>query len=101
MKLLTKEIEGKLPKLYSQEHIKNPKIVVKFFHPMSSYTWYVTEGERQKDEDRDWLFFGLVNGHEKELGYFTLKQLEGVEIRGLKIERDKWFGFDHRLSEFR
>lgn len=32
MKLLTKEIEGKLPAIRSQEYEKNPKIVVKFFH---------------------------------------------------------------------
>ncbi len=100
MKLLTKEIEKKLPKLYSQEHEKNPKIIVKFFHPLSSYTWYVTEGERQEDREGDMLFFGLVDGHEKELGYFTLKQLEEISVRGLGVERDKWFGFDHKLSEF-
>lgn len=98
MKLLTKEIEKKLPRLYSQEYEKNPKIIVKFFHPLSNWTWYAYEGERQ--EDGDWLFFGLVDGDEKELGYFTLKQLEEVKVRGLGIERDKFFGYDHRLSEF-
>jgi len=101
MRLLTKEIEKKLPKLYSQEKVSNPKIVVKFFHPLSSYTWYVVEGERQEDRDGDMLFFGLVDGHEKELGYFTLEQLKEVKVRGLGIERDKWFGYDHRLNEFK
>lgn len=98
MKLLTKEIEKKLPKLYSQEKVSNPKIIVKFFHPLSNWTWYVTEGDRQKDGA--WLFFGLVDGFEKELGYFTLKQLEEVKVKGLGIERDMYFG-EHRLNEFR
>ena len=98
MKLLTKEIEKKLPKLYSQENVDNPKIIVKFFHPMSSFTWYVTEGE--EIEDGDWRFFGLVDGHEKELGYFHLSQLEEVKVMGLGIERDMYFGDDHLLSEF-
>lgn len=98
MKLLTKEIEKKLPKLYSQEHEKNPKITVKFFHPLSDWSWYTIEGDRQ--EDGDWLFFGLVDGFEKELGYFTLKQLEEVEVKGLGIERDMYFG-EHFLNEFR
>jgi len=98
MKLITKEIEEKLPKLYSQENEKNPKIIVKFFHPLSTWTWFVTEGDKQ--EDGDWLFFGLVDGFEKELGYFTLKQLEEVEVKGLKIERDMYFG-EHFLNEFR
>lgn len=98
MKLLTKEIEKKLPKLYSQENVDNPKIIVKFFHPMSSFTWYVTEGE--EIEDGDWRFFGLVDGHERELGYFHLSQLEEVKVMGLGIERDKYFGDNHLLSEF-
>lgn len=98
MRLLTKEIEKKLPKLYSQENVDNPKIIVKFFHPMSGYTWYVIEGEKQ--EDGDWRFFGLVDGQEKELGYFHLSQLEEVKVRGLGIERDMYFGDDHLLSEF-
>ena len=99
MKLLTKEIEAKLPKLYSQEKVKDPKIVVKFFHPMSSWTWYTIEGE--EIEDGDWRFFGMVHGHEKELGYFHLSQLESVKVMGLGIERDKFFGYDHKSSEFK
>jgi len=98
MKLMTKEIEGKLPKLYSQEKVSNPKIIVKFFHPLSSWNWYVTEGDRQ--EDGDILFFGLVDGHEKELGYFTLRQLEEIKVKGLGIERDLYFG-EHFINEFR
>lgn len=99
MKLLTKEIEKKLPALYSQEAVSNPKIIVKFFHPLSSWKWYAYEGDRQ--EDGDWLFFGMVHGYEKEIGYFSLKELEEVEVRGLGVERDKWFGYDHRLNEFK
>lgn len=98
MKLLTKEIEERLPALYSNENVENPKIIVKFFHPLSSWTWYAYEGERQ--EDGDYMFFGLVDGFEKELGYFTLKQLEEVKVRGLGVERDMHFGDDHLLSEF-
>jgi len=99
MKLLTAEIIKRLPKLYSQEEVSNPKIIVKYFHPLSSWTWYVTEGEKQ--EDGNWLFFGLVDGHEKELGYFKLKELEEVKVRGLGIERDMFFGYAHKLNEFR
>ncbi|MBA7627652.1 hypothetical protein ES703_35119 [subsurface metagenome] len=99
MKLLTKEIEKKLPRLHSQEAVSNPKIIVKFFHPLSSWTWFVVEGEI--DPDGDILFFGLVDGFEKELGYFSLKELEEIKVRGLGIERDKWFGYGHRLDEFK
>lgn len=99
MKLLTEEIEKRLPKLHSQENEENPKIIVKFFHPLSDWTWYAYEGERQ--ENGDMLFFGLVDGHEKELGYFVLGELKAVRVKGLGIERDLYFGFEHRINEFR
>jgi len=98
MKLLTKEIEARLAKspLGSQEHNQTPTIIVKFFDPTGSWTWYATEGS--KTEDGDWEFFGLVDGHEKELGYFVLSELASVRGRfGLGIERDMHFD-GHRLN---
>lgn len=96
MKLLTQAIIKKIPPLYSTDSTPDAKIVCKFFAPWSSWTWYVTEG--QLEEDGDWLFFGLVvDGHEKELGYFIMSELESVSgPGGLKIERDLHFG-NHRL----
>jgi hypothetical protein len=38
------------------------------------------------------MFFGLVDLHEKELGYFALSELQSVRLQfGLKIERDMYF----------
>ena len=100
MKLLTKEIEGKIPALYSQEKVSNPRIIVKFFTPWTNWTWFAYEGKKQ--QDGNWLFFGMVHGHEREIGYFRLDELEGLRgPGGIKIERDKFFGYDHRLNEFR
>jgi hypothetical protein len=90
MKMMTKEVEARIPALYSQEKNSNPTVQAKFFTPWSNWTWYVTEGEKQ--EDGDWLFFGYVVGQEKELGYFTLSELQSVRGRfNLKIERDMYF----------
>ena len=92
MKLITKEIEAKLIKspLYSHEGNPRPDVIVKFFTPWTNWTWYVIEGEKQ--EEGDWLFFGLVEGHETELGYFTLSELQSVKgPGGLTIERDMYF----------
>lgn len=87
MKLLTKEIEKKLPALYAQDGKGKEAIAfVKFFHPMSNWTWYVTEFD---PEER--VFFGLVKGFENELGYFSLDELESVKVHGLGIERDMYF----------
>ena len=94
MKLLTKEIEKKLlaNPLYSGEGEKNHErqVVAKFFNPSGAGTWYVTEGEQQGD---DWLFFGLADLHEAELGYFTLSELSSIKCPpfGLPIERDLYW----------
>jgi len=87
MKLLTKELRKRLPPLYSCENVKEPIAIAKFFHPMSQWTWYATEFD---GED---LFFGLAIGHERELGYFSLKELESIGKDGktLPIERDLHF----------
>lgn len=98
MKLMTKAIEKKLPALYSQDGKKpeDVKIIAKFFHPMSSYTFYATEGER--NEDGDLIMFGLVRSHETELGYVSLREMESVRVLGLGMERDLYFE-GHTLAE--
>jgi len=88
-KLLTAEIKARMPKLYSQEKVKDPIVQVKFFSPWSNWEWYATEGEEQNG---DYLMFGLVKGFETELGYFTLTQLESVKKGGMPlIERDMYW----------
>ena len=86
MKLLTEELKKHLPALYSQEHEPNPIVRLKFFAPWGGWTWYVLEFD---GED---TFFGLVNGLDCELGYFSLSELESaVGPAGLRIERDLYF----------
>ncbi len=92
MKLLTTAVIKKLEKtpLYSTEKQDVSPVLVKFFNPVGAGTWYVLEAEKQ--EGGDWLFFGLAEIHEKELGYFTLSELQSVQLPfGLKIERDMYF----------
>ncbi|MCG3203997.1 MAG: hypothetical protein KCHDKBKB_00674 [Elusimicrobia bacterium] len=96
MKLLTKEILKKLPPLYSQDEKGMEAIAyVKFFTPDSSWTWYATEF------DGDDTFFGLVDGLERELGYFSLKELESIRGKlGLPVERDLYWEA-RKLSEIK
>ena len=74
MQLLTKEITTKLPFLYTQEDIDDPMVICKFFTVWSNWTWYAIEFDG-KD-----LFFGYVVGHETELGYFSLSELQGLKV---------------------
>ncbi len=71
---------------------------VKFFATFSNWTWYGAEADALVDGEWTQLtaenydtaeevkFFGLVDGHTPELGYFTLSQLQGVTV-----ERDRHF----------
>jgi hypothetical protein len=101
MKLLTKEIIRKFPAIHATEE-KDPsevQIIAKFFCPWNQWTWFATEMELVQDEkddgtpiEEDYLFFGYVVGHEKELGYFVLSDLLSVTGPwGLTIERDRHF----------
>ena len=95
MKLMTKEIEEKIPALYSTEEAPfSPRVYVKFFHPASSWTWYATEYDPATGD-----FFGLIDGDYKELGGFNLKELESVSVMGLGIERDRYWDDTTTLAE--
>ena len=65
MELMTDEVRKLLPPLYSQEAEGGDAVVyVRFFTPDSSWTFNGTEGQ---PEGEDFLFFGLVEGFEKEI----------------------------------
>ena len=99
MKLLPENLKRTLPALNSTEAIpsRDKLIHCKFFNPTGPGTWYVIEGE---EVDGDILFFGLVDLFDKELGYFSLHELESVKLpQGLKIERDLHFT-PTKLGEF-
>jgi hypothetical protein len=95
IKLLTKELRKKLPKLYSQENESDPFVICKFFTPDANWTWYALEGSSvdrdglydTEKEKVEFLFFGLVIGLEIELGYFSLSELQSVRgAFGLPVE---------------
>jgi len=83
MKLMTKAIESKIPRFHEGDRTA----YVKFFTPWAGWTWYGCEYQPEEK-----LFYGYVEGLEKEWGYFSLEELE--QLRGpfgLKVERDVYF----------
>ena len=90
MKLLTKALEKRFAKIGSQEDIKDPIIVAKFFNPTGAGTWYATEYDPKRR-----IFFGYVSifgDMNDEWGYFSLDEFESYKGRlGLGIERDLYF----------
>ena len=87
MELMPEEVRERMPGLYKQEKLGPDALAyVKYFTPDSSWTWYAIEFD---GED---TFFGLVEGFEKELGYFSLDELRTVKgPMGLPIERDLYW----------
>lgn len=94
MKLLTKEIENKLPKLYSNDEKNTPTldqvVVARFFNPVGPGTWWAIEGQPCGD---DFTFYGIAHiTTDADFGYFSLNELQSLELPlGMGIERDICF----------
>ena len=64
----------KLPSIEDADANDNPPIIARFTN--GDWNWYVIGGEQL--ENGDYLLYGLVDGNYRELGTFTLNQLESV-----------------------
>ena len=91
MKLLTKALEKRFDQVGSQEDVRDPIVIAKFFNPTGAGTWYATEYNPKSR-----TFFGYVSifgDHNDEWGYFSLDELQQYSGKfGLGIERDLYFG---------
>jgi hypothetical protein len=125
MKLLTKEIEKRFAEIGGQDGKgENAIVVVKFFNPCGAGTWWATEIEEYRMDDRkgcwkiaytlkekeqyekegyevdDVIFFGVAQITDTEWGSFSLKELQELRLpMGLRIERDLYCG-EKTLKEF-
>ena len=88
-KLLPKEIRAALPPLDSTDggRFDDRLLVAKFFCPYNGWRWYAVEFDGSD------IFFGYVEGFEKEWGYFSFRELSETAIKGgvPAIERDLFF----------
>jgi hypothetical protein len=85
-RLLPPDVLARLPALGSQAEVADPIVQAKLFYPDFSWTWYAIEYDGTDE------FFGLVDGFEQELGYFSLSELIANRGQwGLEVERDLYF----------
>lgn len=98
MKMITKAIENLFDKypLYSQDGKgKDAKVLVKFFNPYGTSTWYVLEADEERDGDR--VLYGLATmfGDKPEYGYFMLSDILNARVNvfghAMPFERDMYF----------
>ncbi|MHB8573834.1 MAG: DUF2958 domain-containing protein [Dehalococcoidia bacterium] len=93
MPLLPAEIARAAPCIGATSEQIDPMVWAKFFYPDFGWTWFVIETDGEDE------CFGLVDGHDRELGYFSLRELERVwGPLGRAVERDLYF-VPCRLSE--
>lgn len=90
MKLITKKLEKRFTEVGSQQNVKDPIVIAKFFNPAGAGTWLATEYN-----PIDKIFFGYVSifgDHCDEWGSFSLAELEDYKGKfGVGIERDRFF----------
>src|SRR4030066_412225 len=90
MRLMTEALEKRFAEIGSQENVKDPVIVAKFFNPAGAGIWYATEYDPVTR-----TFFGYVSifgDWNDEWGYFSIDELENYQGKfGLGIERDLYF----------
>ena len=90
MKLMTKKLEKRFAQVGSQENVKDPLIIARFFNPTGAGTWFATEYD-----PIDRVFFGyssIFGDHNDEWGRVSLDELQAYKGRfGLGIERDLYF----------
>ena len=89
--LMTKKLADTIPALYANESVADYDTVlahVKLFSPYSNWTWFITEMDVGTGQ-----CFGLVEGFERELGYFDLTELAETTVLGgvPAVERDLYW----------
>lgn len=86
---MPREIASSIPALYATDGglIGDKTAYLRYFMPFSGYTCYVLEADKDTGE----MFALVTMGYEWELGYTSLEEIESVEVRGLRIERDIHF----------
>ena len=89
--LMTQKLADTIPAIYANEKVADYDTVLvhaKLFSPYSNWTWFITEIDPETGQ-----CFGLVEGFERELGYFDLTELaEGTVFSDVPaVERDLYW----------
>jgi hypothetical protein len=72
--LIDIQLQNQLPPLYAQDGAKRKTLYARFY--LYDWEWFVMEySPLQK------LCYGLVDGDEKEYGYFRLDELEAIGVQ--------------------
>lgn len=93
MKLITKDIEKKLKKNYTNNNDED--VVLKLFNPMGNQTWLITQMEPNGN-----IMWGLADIGMGFCEYGTISLSELESLAPFRIERDKYF-HGGKIEDFR
>lgn len=85
--LMTEEIAKTAPRLYGQDGAEDPTVYVHYFSCVNGWDWWLLEFDGTDEA------FGLVEGYDDELGYFSLKEMAELNrsMGFAVVERDERF----------
>ena len=89
--LMTQKLADTIPAIYAKKKVADYDTVLaraKLFSPYSNWIWFITEMDPETGQ-----CFGLVEGFERELGYFDLTELAETTVFGdvPAVERDLYW----------
>ena len=89
--LMTRKLADAIPALGANANVADCDDILahaKLFSPYTNWTWYITELDPETGQ-----CFGLVEGFERELGYFDLSELAETTVFGgvPAVERDLYW----------
>ena len=97
-KLWTKTAFAKVPAMKAQDGLGDDAVAhVKLFCPLNGWAWYITEYDPKPGEA-----FGLVQGHEIELGPFSVREVNPGDWSGedMQSQNDNWREKKYRFPPF-
>lgn len=85
--LMTREIAKTAPRLYEQDGAEDPTVYAHYFSCVNGWDWWLLEFDGTDEA------FGLVEGYDDELGYFSIKEMEELnrQMGFAAVERDEHF----------
>ena len=85
--LMTREIAKTAPRLYGQDGAEDPTVYAHYFSCVNGWDWWLLEFDGTDEA------FGLVEGYDDELGYFSIKEMAELnrQMGFAAVERDEHF----------
>ena len=92
--LMTEEIAKTVPRLYEQDGAEDPTVYAHYFSCVNGWDWWLLEFDGTDEA------FGLVEGYDDELGYFSIKEMAELnrQMGFAAVEREERAARRERLG---